>query len=98
MKDEPPRIVVSMNFGEMPRYSLRLRPEVRLCVVAHKRPSMSRTRMPASSAARDALPHQINRVEPIGDLAEIRFRRADNRRAAALQARHRPSSAGTKTG
>ena len=48
--------------------------------------------------ARDALRHQIDRVEPVGDLAEIRFRRADDRRATALETTHRAPSAGTKTG
>ena len=48
--------------------------------------------------ARNALRHQIDRVEPVGDLAEIRFRRADDRRATALKAGHLPASSGTKTG
>ena len=50
------------------------------------------------SGARDPLRHQIDRVEPVGDLAEIRFRRADDRRATALETTHRAASAGTKTG
>src|SRR5215469_18087360 len=52
MKEEPPRIVVSMKVGEMPRYSASDRPEVRLCAVAHSRPSMSRSRRPQSASAR----------------------------------------------
>src|ERR1700756_2143640 len=52
MKDEPPRIVVSTKAGEMPRYSLNARPEVRLCVAAQRRPSTSRRWRPQSASAR----------------------------------------------
>src|SRR5438067_9781543 len=48
--------------------------------------------------ASDALRHQIDRVEPLSNIAEIAFGGADDRRAATLQAGHRLTSAGTKTG
>src|SRR5437763_800834 len=61
MKDEPPRIVESTKRGEMPRYSLSDKPEVRLCVLAQSSPSISRNLMPASSAAR-AMPCAIRSI------------------------------------
>src|ERR1700737_3680936 len=51
MKDDPPRIVVSMNAGEIPRYSAKDKPEVRLCALAHSSPSKSLTRSPQSANA-----------------------------------------------
>src|SRR5260370_28246505 len=52
MKDEPPRIVVSIKAGEIPRYSASARPEMRLCAVAQRRPSTSRKASPQSPSAR----------------------------------------------
>ena len=52
IKEEPPRIVVSIKGGEMPRYSASDKPEVRLCAVAQSRPSMSRNPRPQSASAR----------------------------------------------
>ena len=44
------------------------------------------------------LRHQVDDVEPVGDLAEIALGRTDDRGAAALQAAHVASPAGVKTG
>src|ERR1700726_1085278 len=92
MKDEPPRIVVSIKAGEMPRYSLNARPEVWLCVVAQIRPSTSRS-------------WRRNRQAPAGCLApsdrsgsspwrrhpnRIRRCRRSRRSRAAARPSHRP--------
>ena len=83
----------------MPRYSASDRPEVRACVEAQNSPSTSRRLRPAIlERAGDALRHQIDDVEPFADVAEIAFRRPDDRRAAALQPAHHAFSAGMKTG
>ena len=90
---------MSIKAGEIPRYSARLRPEVRLCAVAQISPSTSRKPEPAiGEGAVDALRHQIDRAHLGGDGAEIGFGDADDRGRAALQPVHHAPSAGANTG
>src|SRR5579885_2380938 len=46
----------------------------------------------------DTLRHEVDDVHSFGDVAEIAFCCADDRRAAALQSAHAASPTGTKTG
>ena len=97
--DEPPTMVEPMNGGSSPRYSHSASTDSRLCVVALNTPSTSFKRQAAVvERALDALRHQVDDGHAVRHLAEIGFRDADDRRAAALQAVHHLASAGTNTG
>ena len=79
-------------FGERQAGSARLRRRAQQAV------DVADAQAGVLGGAGDALRHQVDRVEPVGDLAEIALRRADDRGAAALQITHRAAPAGTKTG
>ena len=71
---------------------------MRCCVIAQNSPSTSFSVSPQSASARvNALRAQIHRAHAVGDLAEIGFGDADDRRCAALQAVHHAAS-GVNTG
>jgi hypothetical protein len=99
MKDEPPRIVVSTNAGEIPRYSgqrqargAALRGRAQQAVdIAQPQPAIIERPL-------DALRHQVDRTHVRGDRTQIGLGDADDRRRAALQPVHQPASTGTKTG
>ena len=87
-----------MNFGWMPRYSIMPLIDMRCCVIAQNSPSTSFRLSPQSrERALRALRHEVHRAHAVGDLAEIGFGDADDRRRAALQAVHHAAS-GVNTG
>ncbi len=92
-------MVEPMNFGSMPRYSAS--PSDRHAALgggAEQAVDVFQAQAAIVERAPRALRHQVDDRHAVGHLAEIRFRNADDGRAAPLEPVHHAPSAGVKTG